>query len=259
MITKRNQVAIKQYAYTHRVSHRMEQALEILENVLPMLGPQSTSRVMINRIGIILLQERVTIVAPSCPDYSHSNGTYDFSTVGGGLPLLSQLHIAFLKTIVPAIPHAHCEIVVADQEAEDAVLCKRVGQTRETFLDMIYTSIQTTKEHLSGTNWNVTAMTQRFPSLQRLEVIIAKEIAHDSSLQSRLRSDTIARSGMYQKLGVFSFDEMLQRTIRTASQYCALAQIASQHKILICNHETVNLGWYNRYGAAVLHNPISVY
>lgn len=214
---------------------------------------------MINRIGIILLQETITIVAPSCPDYTHVNGKYNFNSVGASLPLLSQLHIAFLDRLAASLPNANYEIVVADQEAEDATLCKRIGLTQAEFSERIHRSIATTSEHVTDRGWKVSAMTARFPTLRHLEQEVAEEIANDPGLRNRIRSDTIARSHMYHSIGVSNFEDMRLRTIKTASQYGALARIAAQEQILICNHETVNLGWYNRYNAAVLHNPISVY
>ena len=259
MITKRNLVAVTQYARIHQLENRVESVFDILERILPILGQQSQGRAMINRIGIILLQENVRIVAPSCPDYSHSNGKYDFCTVGGGLPLLSQLHIKFLEMVVLDIPNAICEIVVADQEAEDIALGRKIGLTKEGFLEMIHKSILTTQNYLLDKNWVVMPMTKRFPELQSLETAIANEIVKTKSLQNQLNNDTLARSEMYRKIGVSDFHEMHQRTIRTAAQYCALAQIATRDKFLVCNHETVNLGWYNRHRTAVLHNPISVY
>lgn len=259
MLTNRNRTAIMQYAQSHKAEGNVESTFQILENILPLLGPQSQSRAVVNRIGIVLLQEKIRIIAPSCPDYSHSHGQYNFCTVGDGVPLLSQLHIKFLETIAPAIPHVECEIVVADQEADDAVLCRKTGQTRDEFLNMIHQSIAKTREYLSGRGWVVTAMTERFPELLSLELTMAREITNNSDLQSRITHDTQARSLMYQKLGISDFNEMRQRTIRTASQYCALAHIAARDQLLVCNHETVNIGWYNQYGAAILHNPVSVY
>ncbi len=259
MIPKRNLSAITQYARTNGLESNVERALTALEAILPALGPQSHSRVMVNRIGIILLQETVTIVAPSCPDYTHTNGKYDFNGVGTELPLLSRLHISFLDSLATKLPTANYEIVVADQEAEDVTLCVRTGLTQTEFIEKIHQSIKTTSEHLTTRGWRVSAMTVRFPDLRRLEQEVAEEIANDKDLCDRIRSDTMARSNMYQSIGVRNFEDMRLRTIRTASQYGALAQIAAHEQILICNHETVNLGWYNRYNAAVLHNPISVY
>jgi len=259
MITKRNRSAIKQYAEKHQLGDRVESALRALENILPTLGPQSHSRAMINRIGIILLQESVTVVAPSCPDYSHENGKYNFNGVGTGLPLLSQLHITFLDSLATKLPSANYEIVVADQEAEDIALCARTGLAHGEFIEKIHQSIKTTSEYLATRGWKVSAMTARFPDLRRIEQEVVEEITNDSSLCHRIKNDTMARSNMYQSIGVRDFEDMKLRTIRTASQYSALARIAAKEQILLCNHETVNLGWYNRYNAAVLHNPISVY
>lgn len=259
MLPKRNRSAIVQYAKTNGREDTVDRALAALEAILPSLGPQSQSRVMINRIGIILLQEIVTVVAPSCPDYTHMNGKYNFNGVGTGLPLLSQLHISFLDNLVTKLPDVNYEIVVADQEAEDIVLCTKTGLTQDMFRERIYQSIKATNKFVANRGWKVSAMTERFPELRQLESKVAEEITNDLSLCDRIRSDTIARQNMYRNIGIGNFEDMKLRTIRTASQYCALAKIAAREQILICNHETVNLGWYNRYNAAVLHNPISVY
>ncbi len=259
MLPKRSKSAIAQYARANGLENTVERALASLEAILPVLGTQSHSRVMLNRIGIALLRETITIVAPSCPDYTHVNGKYNFKGVGVGIPLLSQLHISFLDVLAAKLPSAHYEIVVADQEAEDTALCVRTGLTQDEFRSRIHQSLLATSELLAGRGWRVCAMTKRFPSLRRLEGEVAKEIAEDVDLRDRIKSDTMARSNMYRSIGVHDYEAMKLRTIRTASQYGALAKIAAQEQILICNHETVNLGWYNRYGAAVLHNPVSVY
>lgn len=259
MLTKRSVTAITQYGRKHGFENRTQEVIHTIEDMLPSLGAQSKSRVMINRIGITLLQENVTVIAPSCPDYSHTRGKYDFTSVGAGVPLLSRLHIEFLEHIATLVPRMRCEIVVADQEVSDEALCKKIGHTKDGFLSLIHRSIAATSEYVAPKGWCVAAMTERFPELEALETVITKEIASDQSLQSRLKHDTLARSDMYRMIGVYDTEAMHRRTIRTAAQYCALAHIAARDKLLVCNHETVNLGWYNRYGAAVLHNPISVY
>jgi len=102
-------------------------------------------------------------------------------------------------------------------------------------------------------------MTKRFPDLRNLEEEISAEIEANPNLRPRITSDTIARQEMYQKIGVWDIEAMRKRTIATAAQYSALAKIAARDGLLICNHETVNLAWYNEYQAAVLHNPVSIY
>jgi hypothetical protein len=259
MISKRSCSAIAQYAAKNGLENRVDRALAALAAILPKLGSHSQSRSMVNRIGITLLQDTVQIVAPSCPDYSHEQGKYTFHSVGSGLPLLSQLHIAFLDTIVAHVPGVRCEIVVADQEADDAALCQQTGLCRDEFLLKIQQSIATTQTHLQEKSWTVSAMTTRFPDLMCIEAELTEEITNDRHLNRQITNDTLSRASMYQKIGVYDIDQMRRRTIRTASQYSALAKIAARDKLLVCNHETVNLGWYNRYDAAVLHNPISVY
>jgi hypothetical protein len=259
MLTNRNRQALKQYAVTKGLEARLEESLATLEEILPQLGEQSQSRQMINRIGALLMQEEVIIVAPSCPDYSHINGRYTFGKIGGGIPLLAEVHCSLLSKLSTKIPRAKYQIVVADQEVNDQALCARLAVSKEDFLAKIKESVLSLRSNLPDSTWTVDLMTKRFPDLLSLEERLRGEINANANLRARIISDTISRSGMYQKIGVYDSIEMRQRTITTAAQYSALANIAARDGLLVCNHETVNLAWYNEYQAAVLHNPVSIY
>lgn len=259
MLTIRNQRAIKQYARQHGFTDRIDEVFEVLENILPHLGEQSHSRQAINRIGSMLLHDEVNVVAPSCPDYSNDNGVYTFKSVGGGVPLLAQLQIQLLKKLEKHIQRLNIYILIADQEAEDKALRSMSQISKDEFRKQVESSIDATQKLVSCKSWRVTHMTKHFPDLMDLEKEFSQEILRESSLIDRIRHDTSKRAEMYHKIGVHDFGEMRMRTIKTAAQYCALAHIAVRDNLIISNHETVNLTWYNRYGAAVLHNAVSIY
>lgn len=259
MLTHRNLLAIQQYAKVNGFSDRVEEVFNALQNILPMLGKQSHSRQMINSIGAVMLHDNVTVIAPSCPDYSHKDGIYTFESVRRSIPLLAQLHIKLLGSLETYIPRLKCEIVVADQEADDEALCARIRMSREEFKDCIRASVKATREYISGKSWRVSEMTHLLPDLLEISSKFSQEIRQNISLAQRIELDTIKREKMYLKIGVRDLESMRERTIRTAAQYWALGYIASRDKFLICNHETVNLSWYNRSGAGVLHNAVSIY
>lgn len=262
MITTRNQRAIYQYAVKHCLSDpekRVDRALKTLSELLPLLGARSHTRPMINRIGIALLYNTVTVIAPSCPDYSHTHGKYDFKHAGSGVPLLSRLHIAFLERISSLVPGFQCEIVVADHEANDSELCRLLGLEQRVFQARVHASIAATGFDLRSYGWQVSAMTDRFPDLETREQRFMAVFRTDERIMKRIKNDTLARKQMYERLGVHDPIARFERTLRTAAQYAAIAEIAAEERLLVCNHETVNLSWYKRLGAGVLHNPVRVY
>lgn len=259
MISRRSEKAIWQYARAHGLADRTGEVLRMLNDILPQLGEQSHGRQMVNRIGKLLHQDFVGVVAPSCPDYSHDGGVYTFKSVGAGVPLLAERHISFLSALHVCVPHMRCELVLADQESEDPVLCARMGSSQKEMALLVRESAIVTQKRVASFGWKVSLMTQRFPGLKNHEKRFAAQIEADAKLRFRINTDAIARSGMYQRIGVYGGDAMRRRTVRTAAQYCALGHIAASEGFLICNHDTVNLGWFAIQDAAVLHNPVQVY
>lgn len=228
-------------------------------DLVSLCGEQSRSRQMKFNIGSVLLKGNIKIVAPACPDYSHNNGTYTFRGLNSGISLLSRLHIEFLKKICRFMPEVKITILIADQEAEDSALCRAVNKSREEFLSLINGSVSATQAEIIKLGWKAQAMTNAIPNLLIKEQEEAEIIGNDPGLSSRIRSDTMARAEMYFRIGRFSAEEMEKRTIRTAAQYRVMAKFARENDLLVCNHSTVNLSWYREIGAAVLHNPVSVY
>lgn len=259
MLTNRNRHAIQQYARVKGHERSVDEVFQILEAILPRLGNQSKSRPMVNRIGYLLLSNRVTIVAPSCPDYSHKNSCYTFDSLGDNVPLLAKMQVRLLDEIVKYISNCICEILVADQESEDELLQSRLRVTKTEFEKAIGRSVRATRAFVEAKSYKVTPMTKRFPKLRELEKQFAEALATDAKLRQRIITDTMSRSNLYHKLGLWDFEAMKRRTIKTAAQYCALAKIAADGGLLVCNHDTVNLTWYNLHGCAVLHNAVSIY
>lgn len=259
MLTKQIQKALQQYARHKQLTARLPGVYETLKNILPLLGSQSHGRAMIIRIGSLLMHDVVKVVAPTCPDYSHENGKYTLSALGEGVPLLTQFQCNLFEKLSGKIPRAQYTIVIADQEADDQLLCRRFSIDRAQFLEKIDASVRAIKTYTEGCGWEVGYMTRHFPDLKKFEAEIAKEIAIQEQYVSRIRSYTSARCDMYWKMGIRDFPTMKERTIVTASQYCALAKISVRDGFIICNHETVNLTWYNEYHASVFHNDVSIY
>ena len=237
-----------------------EQCVSILNDILPHCGEFSHSRKMCQAIGVWLLRGGTEILTPVCPDYSHQDGKYDFHTLNGGVPLLGELHIRFLRGVVQHIPGASVTFVVADHEADDPLLCRVVRKSREEFIELVHRSVVELQKVVELHGWRAEVMTKVIPTLVEEEARSARWIENDPSLRGRINSETAQRSEMYWRIDrSMRHSEMTTRTIRTAAQYVALGIHARKNGLLVCNHTTTNLSWYPYAEAAVLHNPIEVY
>ena len=216
---------------------------------------------MLLRLGKILLAvSEPAIIVPACPDYSHENGKYTFRSLRGGVSLLSEKHIDFLKQITAILPEAKVLFLLADHEADDPELCQVVGKTREEFADLVSESVRATRARIGGFGWKAELMTVLIPNLIAEEERISEWIANNPEFTRRIVSETISRGEMYCKINrSFTQKEKELRTIRTAAQYLALGQFVARNSHLVCNHTTTNLSWYLQTEAALIHNPVSIY
>lgn len=231
-----------------------------LRQLVNICGAFSQNRRVLQRIGRCLLGDEVKIIAPVCPDYSHEGGKYTFKSLSGGVSLLAQRHITFLKEVADIIPHAEVTLLVADHEADDPELCRVVGKSRDEFTQLVMKSVIATQEVVKPLGWQVRAMTDLIPDLVPREKVMAESISSRKEFTDRIKSDTYYRADMYRAINrSLSLEEMNQRTIVTASQYMALGSWASEHMYIVCNHTTTNLTWYLQAETGVLHNPIAVY
>ncbi len=258
---KRVKAALIQYARVHSVTNsRVNCVMQVLPALVSLCGHYTKSRRMAVRIGEVLVSnQHPRILAPSCPDYTHEQGRYTFQGVGGSVPLLTRKHLRFLRKVCSLLPGSHVTILVADQEVNDQAICKAVGLTPEDFRRLIEASVRQTSKRVSGLGWEVRLMTQYIPQFLSLESARERELLADPVHISRLETDTIARHGLYRRIGQFTREEMLARTARTAAQYLVLGTFAQGKGMLICNHSTTSLSWYLKTRVGVLHNPITVY
>lgn len=217
------------------------------------------SKQMRYRVGISLLYG-AQIVAPACPDYSHENGCYTFRSVSGGVSLLANLHIDFLRQVQEIVPQAQITILLADHEAKDPALCRAIGVNQKEFSTLIAQSVRSTAQKVFDYGWQVLPMTTLISDLEEREAENIELIRNDPRYKQRITSDTIARMDMYRQISHdFSTEDMTERTIKTAAQYLTMGQFVVSRNFIVCNHSTVNLCWYKESGATVLHNPVSVY
>jgi hypothetical protein len=199
------------------------------------------------------------IFAPCCPDYSHQDGKYTFQELRGGISLLTSLHIEFLNQLVQILPESPVTILIADQEAENPDLCRVCRKTREEFLELVLSSIRRTQEFVSERGWRVQPFTDYIPDLLAQEEVISQQLLDRPEIARRIRSETIDRQAMYRRIGAFRFEEMMERTARTAAQYIVLGRQVKARQGIIVNHTTTNLGWYAETDVALLHNPVCIY
>lgn len=253
-------IAVTQEARHKGKNADVDEALERLRGLTTICGTFSCSRKMLVRIGTRLLDKKLIILAPYCPDYSNANGRYTFRELHGGLSLLAKMHIDFLQKVVEILPDAKPILLVADLEAEDGEIRRAVHKTREEFSALVACTLQATRKAIVSFGWQAEFMTTFLPDLALQEKEIAKWISENKAFNQRIATETVDRAEMYRKIrNSFTTDEMIQRTVRTAAQYVAIGRYAHQQDFLICNHTTTNLSWYLQTGVAVLHNPISVY
>ena len=247
---------IRHYARQNpsQVNLESEKVFEVLEAILPLLGEHSQSRQMQGRIGIALLQGVLRIIAPSCPDYAHLDGKYTFNHVGSGIPLMVEQHISLLDKLMPLLPQASCEVLIADQEVLDAAMCKRMGISEGEFADRINASVEMVRTTVANRGWQTRKMTDRFPTLLNLEAEFELKVACNGELSGRLSTQILAKQEVWALIGVCSPEDLRKRAIRSAGQHYALAHMAVTENLVICNQPVMNFPWYNDLGATVFHN-----
>lgn len=253
--------ALRQAARKCGSAQDVEEAISTVSRIIELCGPGSSSKQMAFRIGLLLLrQPQPTILVPVCPDYSHEDGLYTFKGLGSGVPLLAKLHVSFLEQVRMIVPSLSAVFLIADQESEDAALCRSVGLTQDAFLQQVTESALATHEFVDKLGWKACAMSTYVPELKVREANVATRMSQDPSLHNRIQTETMQRASMYRRIdSLLTYERMRERTIRTAAQYVVMGEFAERNGLGICNHTTVNLSWYLKTEVALLHNPISVY
>jgi hypothetical protein len=197
---------------------------------------------------------------PCCPDYSHDGNRYTFQGLQGGISLLAEKHISFLRDISTLLPGTEITFLYADHEADDAELLRVTGKTKDEFTSLVRSSIVATEQRISSYGWTSCAMTDFMPDLVAEEERCYRWIAENPNFTQRIFSETVSRADMYLKISrTLTSSEMRERTMRTAAQYVAVGRFAAMRGCMISNHTTVNLAWYLQTDAAILHNPVCIY
>ena len=254
--------AVRRAANQENLLFKEDNLVGWLRSVISMCGEYSQQRTAIEGLGRMFLSGGVVnIVAPCCPDYSHDGGKYTFRSLRGGISLLAQKHIEFLRTMAAAAgENVSVLLLIADHEGDDPELCQTVGKTRAEFAELVEESIVQTRAAVALFGWRVEAMTSMIPDLMERESESVSWIASETRFSERIERETNLRKEMYKKINPsLTAMEMLYRTIHTAAQYVALGRWAYRHSFAICNHTTTSLSWYKETGAVILHNPISIY
>lgn len=234
---------------------------EQVERLVSLSGAGCYSRARLLKLGTALVRTQPAhILAPCCPDYSHSGGRYNFQNLGGGVSLLATRHIDFLKRVAVVLPTARVTFLMADLEAEDADIRAAVRKERAEFQQLVEQSLHATRTAIQPSGWNAEMMTTFIPDLAMREKEIATWIHGNDGFRNRITTEAISRKEMYFRIkSRYHAGEMEQRTIRTAAQYVALGRYAAEHGMVICNHTTTNLAWYAETEAGIIHNPVAVY
>lgn len=257
---KRIKSALLQEGRRLKRNGQVESKFNLLKNLIEISGEYSQNRKMIIKLGrLLLFRKNLIVLTPCCPDYSHENGSYTFRDMGGQASLLTLKHIDFLKKVSELFPEITPLIIIADAEVHDKEICRAVGKSEKEFTTLVQQSLTETRKIIPS-SWQAQMMTTTIPNLIQRELLVAEEIGKDTKLSQRIITETTHRTRMYFKIKPhFKPGEMKQRTIRTAAQYVALGQYASQEECLVCNHTTTSLNWYLKTDVAVLHNPVSIY
>ncbi len=226
----------------HKINESLIQIFEIC-------GEFSQNKKMIQRIGIYLLNDVSTILVPVCQDYTAK----DFF---GEIPPLVKRHIPFLKKMVEFIPAIKVLFLLDDQEAYDAKLCHSVGKSREEFLKCIHNSLELIREYIIPTGWSVFTTTELIQD-SLLKEKSAVEYLSGQKFKQRFVTETARQVDRYRRVHVsITFEEMCERSIKNAAQYIVLGNWAATHKCLVCTHTTINLAWYLKTEAVILHDAV---
>ncbi len=234
--------------------------LPLLEELHKCTGEYTSNRSMLTSIGCNLVSDNPKVIIPVCPDYSHENGLYTMKSVFDGISLIAQKHIIFIKYVCSIIPKLQVEFLVADNEVKDELLCKKMGLTKEVFLERIIRSKDALQDSVSQFGWSVNLMTDVVQNIVVKEKQIIDFIQSEVSYKKQIEYDTLKRSSLYSKIdATLSWEEKCLRTIHTAAQYYCLGYFCKSRGYLVCNHTTTNLAWYLKSGVAIIHNPVSIY
>ncbi|HCU31275.1 TPA: hypothetical protein DIC21_00850 [Candidatus Uhrbacteria bacterium] len=262
---RRIEKALRQEARQKTVFIDVPTVIDELQKLTSNFPDAWWSRSMCRKIGCVLMTQKQPIaIAPCCPDYTHDKGIYNFHGLNGGVSLLAEKHVAFLLRLQQTLPRINVLLLMADHEADDEFLCLAVGKSRKEFIGLVEESVRATRKLVEPQGWRVEPMTAVISDLVTKEVEHQRQLINSSETFQRLKRETGERYSMYDKIARaarkrMSFEEMMERTAKTAAQYLVMGYFTAEHHHLVVNHTTTNLGWYTETEAAIIHNPVKVY
>jgi hypothetical protein len=232
--------------------------MRTLPQLVGLCGGNTQNRKTVCALGRALLQKHPRLFATACPDYFHKNGRYTYDGLGDGVPLLLKLHRDFLAKVCQLVPNIEVTFLIADHEADFAPLCASVGLDRYEFLKRVERSVVASSQALQRRGWKVSTFTDHVPGYMADVNTLTQQLLSDPFLSGRLTAETFARSRFYRKAR-YPLDVWRTRTAQIAAQYLVLAGYCTSRKIIICNHTTISLAWFQRARVAFLENPIKIH
>lgn len=225
------------------------------------LGEYSLGRTTVTTICLHMLKHNGSIecLVPVCPDYSHENDLYTLNDVSGGISMIAQKHIDFLRKIHEHIP-VKAHFLYADYETEDVYLRNKVNITKEDFVKRIHLSRDVCTAVVSDLGWTSSLMTDHIPDIQKQESVHIELIRAEEKYRRKIEYDTLNKNDLFNRINPdFTWDDKILRTLKYSAQYYVMALFCLEKDFVVCNHTTSNLSWYVQVGTGILHNPVAIY
>ena len=260
---KRVRMALSQEARRRQIQEeKLEATLSILPAVIGLCGKYSQSRKMAVRVGRVLLgTDAPEFVVPTCPAYPNRSGRYHkVYTLGSGVSLLTKLHLPFLERLAAIVPTARVTILVADFEAEDRIIRRATGLTRDAFVQRVRATTEATAALMRPRGWNAQPFSEYLPTFAEERGRSIDWIRSVPAFMPQLRADTLARRDFYRLYYPDANDhQMIARTVKAAAEYTVLGRTASLRGQIVVNHCTTSLAWYLRTDVALLHDAVRTF
>jgi len=228
--------------------------IERLKELAGICGKASVNRVMLTRVGALLLKPDAPLVVPICHKYNRS-GAHNMLT--GNVAPIARAHIEFLAKVQRWFPDVYPIFLYSVQDAEDPMVLQSVGFDVAEFRRRMKKEMEELRRELADTRWRVATMTEIFPDLREREQVLQASVAKDSRFEARITSIAIDRADFFERAHCRSTEEMKRHVVAMAAQYLALSECSIAMGGGIVNHTSTNLAWYREGGATLLHNPVT--
>lgn len=241
---------LRQHARKNGISEsKFNEVVMQLQSIIQITGEYTHSRVVLNPLGKLLLQDEVRTLVPICHAWD------ELPVFGSAIPSVVQKHIEFLKTVCTIAPQVQPIFLVADTEASDNLLLRSLQRQASEFLSALQGEQAVIESLIRLSGWRARMMTSYIPDLLEREARARAVLSAEDRYRQRLITLALDRQQLYQRMGISDPEEQSLRTVQVAAQYMALALYAEENGTLMVTHTTTNVMWYRECGVAVLHNP----